>query len=399
MKASPVVSPTPGVVEPTVVPTVTSQAPLATDTPAPLEFITGTGRYILPPTVHFVSADQAVVVFEVDTVEPMGMLLWELGADPRSGRWLPVPAGGGVHAIEIADLKPATEYRAAILSAPPEITAEVPAFMGEAWDPVRIRTLPEAGSPVRIVVMGDSGFGQAITQTMAQAMADLQPDIFIHTGDLVYNAHQEGSPAAAYQLKWFQTLAPLLRTAAVFPVVGNHEMYEDALWEGQSYYFHAFPVLDQLDAASGETGDSGNRDWYQIAVGDLQLLFLNTQQLFGGQKRGEQDQWLEARLRDEAFKASIVVFHVPPYTSGRHKLDGTAVVRSWVPLFESTGCRSSCQVMIITMSTSFKMGLTTSSAAEGQPFCTNREFPCRSLNVSSSGHITSSSTCCLARCA
>jgi hypothetical protein len=64
---------------------------------------------------------------------------------------------------------------------------------------------------------------------------------------------------------------------------------------------------------------------------------LNTQQLFGGSRRSEQDQWLEARLGDESFSASIVVFHVPPYTSGRHKLDGTAVVRSWVPLFETYG--------------------------------------------------------------
>ena len=336
-KASPSPAVTAEVLEPTSAPTVTSEAPPATETLAPLVFATGGSNYTLPPTVQFVDAHSAVVVFEVDTVEGMGLLVWEPDTDPRSGRWLPVPVGGGVHAVEIPDLKPATEYRAAVLSKPPESTAEVPAFMGEAWDPIHIQTLPETGLPVRIVVMGDSGFGQAVTQTMAQAMADQQPDIFIHTGDLVYNAHQEGSPAGAYQFKWFQTLAPLLRTAAVLPVVGNHEMYDDALWEGRSYYFHAFPVFDQYLDEGGGQPEAGRRDYYRVALGDLQLLFLNTQELFGGQRRREQDDWLEARLGDESFSASIVVFHVPPYTSGRHKLDGTAVIRSWVPLFETYG--------------------------------------------------------------
>lgn len=307
-----------------------------TETLAPLEFIKGSGSYVLPPTCQYINAHSATIVFEVESVDGIGLLAWEPGTDPRSGLWQPASSAPGVQAIELSDLTPDTDYLAAILEAPPGITAVVPSLLGEIWDPIRIHTLPEAGYPVRIAVMGDSGFGQAITHDLAQAMADRNPDLFIHTGDLVYNAHQEGSPIAAFQYKWFQTHAPILHEAAVLPVVGNHEMYEDAIWEERAYYFHAFPMLDSLRAASDLSQPPEiRRDWYQLAVGDIQFLFLNTQLFFGNGKRSEQNHWLEDRLSDPAYEASIVVFHVPPYTSGRHRLDGTAVIRSWVPLFEA----------------------------------------------------------------
>ncbi len=333
-------SPTPQVLVATYEPSPTAEQVVPTSSPteipAPLEFSAGSSRYILPPTLQYISPHTATIVFEVDPAGDLGLLTWELGSNPRAGNWEPISPLPGVQTIELTDLMPETEYLAAVLEGSPGITAVVPTLLGEIWDPIRIHTLPEAGFPVRIAVMGDSGFGQAVTYEMTQAMADRMPDLFIHTGDLVYNAHQEGTPVAAYQYKWFQTHAPILHEAAVLPVVGNHEMYEDALWEGQAYYYHAFPVLDPLELNPDLTqSQDGRRDWYQLAVGDIQFLFLNTQLFFGGGLRSEQDQWLEERLSDPAYQASIVVFHVPPYTSGRHRLDGTAVVRSWVPLFEA----------------------------------------------------------------
>ena len=335
-KASPTLQALVATIEPTPTAELVVPTSVATEIPARLEFITGSSRYILPPTLQYVSPHTATIVFELDSASDLGLLTWELGSDPRAGKWEPISTLPGVQTVELTDLMPETEYLAAILEGPPGITAIAPTLLGEIWDPIRIHTLPAAGFPVRIAVMGDSGFGQVITYEMTQAMADRMPDLFIHTGDLVYNANQEDTPVAAYQYKWFQTHAPILHQAAVLPVVGNHEMYEDAQWQGQAYYFHAFPVLGRfkVDADLSQPMED-RRDWYQLAVGDIQLLFLNTQLFFGGGLRSEQDQWLEERLSDPIYQASIVVFHVPPYTSGRHRLDGTAVVRSWVPLFET----------------------------------------------------------------
>jgi 3',5'-cyclic AMP phosphodiesterase CpdA len=193
--------------------------------------------------------------------------------------------------------------------------------------------------PLRIGVFGDSGFGEEITAALADRLADLQPDLILHTGDLVYLAYQQSDAREAYQVKWYQTLSNLLNSSVIYPVVGNHEMDSDAEYQGLPYYFHAFPMLVALQGGWQDAPPGSERQWYALELGTLQILFLNSQQLYGGPARAEQDAWLASRLNEERFKDTIVVFHVPPYTSGRHQLDGKVVVSSWVPLFEASNVR------------------------------------------------------------
>jgi hypothetical protein len=299
--------------------------------------VPGSNNYVRPPTVQDVSSTGATVVFELDDSAGYSLYCWADGSDVSEGISIPLQAGSGSYMIALDGLNPGSDYHVAILSDHGSHTYSTPRFGGELWDPVRVHTLPDGGLPVRIAVLGDSGFGQVLTYDLAQAMAAQKPDLFIHTGDLVYNANQEDTPVAAFQLKFFATLSPILHQAAVFPVVGNHELYDDARWNGRAYYFDVFPMLPGLSSSeSWAEIQGGNREWYRLELGPLQFLFLDTQLFYGGNLRGEQNEWLQERLADGAFRYSIPIFHVPPYTSGRHRLDGTPVVRSWVPLFENS---------------------------------------------------------------
>jgi predicted phosphodiesterase len=333
----PKASPTDTYLPLTPLPSVTSPAPptILPTASQPAAIIPGSDSYVRPPTVQDISSTEATIVFELDEPGSYSLYCWADGADVQEGFSIPLQAGAGSYVIELDGLDPDSNYFAAVLSESSPRTYTSPQFAGEIWDPVRVHTLPDGGLPVRIAVLGDSGFGQVLTYDLAQAMAAHEPDLFIHTGDLVYNAGQEETPVAAFQLKFFATLSPILHQAAVFPVVGNHELYDDARWDGRAYYYDVFPMLPGLlDSSSWAEVQDGNREWYRLELGPLQLLFLNTQLFYVGSHRGEQDEWLQERLADEAFSYSIPVFHVPPYTSGRHRLDGTPVVRGWVPLFE-----------------------------------------------------------------
>ncbi|MCJ7823496.1 MAG: metallophosphoesterase, partial [Anaerolineales bacterium] len=212
----------------------------------------------------------------------------------------------------------------------------IPTFMGEFWGPLEITTLSEAIFPLTIGVFGDSGFGETLTRDLAAQLSSYAPDFIIHTGDLVYRADEQGGPEAAYQLKWYQTLSSLLAKTVIYPVVGNHEYDPDAILKGIPYYFSAFPMLDELQGGWQEAPAGAERQWYALEFGSLQMVFLNTQQLYGGAAREQQDVWLKSRLADPGFTATIVVFHVPPFTSGLHNLDGQAVISRWVSEFEAS---------------------------------------------------------------
>jgi len=336
-KATPTGTPAATGLPPTPGPTDTAVA-FPTETLAPAAAVVEPGMvvFIRPPTVQYVSSRSATVVLELDAPGGYSLRYWpEAGSLDQAASIALDPSSTG-QVIRLEGLQPESVYFAAVLAGGEAGSFTAPVFGGQIWEPVRFRTLPESGLPVRIALLGDSGFGEVLTSDLAQAMAEMEPDIFIHTGDLVYNAGREDTPVAAFQYKFFDTLSPILHQAPVFPVVGNHELYDDARWNGRAYYYEVFPPLPELvDSQDWLKVQEGNREWYRLSLGPLQLLFLNTQLFYTGHLRGEQDQWLAERLADAAYQFNIPVFHVPPYTSGRHRLDGTPVIRSWVPLFEA----------------------------------------------------------------
>ena len=106
-------------------------------------------------------------------------------------------------------MEPGTAYEVVLGLRIPDGSYAQPAFLGAAWGSLRFHTQPTA-EPLRVGVIGDSGFGEPVTDQLAGLMAGYPLDFVVHTGDLVYNAGENASPAEAFAIKYFQPFAPLL---------------------------------------------------------------------------------------------------------------------------------------------------------------------------------------------
>jgi predicted phosphodiesterase len=302
----------------------------------PLVLEPGGGAYSIPLHVQHKTSHELVLMFELEEAQEGKVYWWAEGSSFRFASSLIFSSDQSKHLITINGLIPGQEYHVVASLPGDDGLDRLPTFKDEMWDPIEVRMLTDGSLPLTIGVFGDSGFGEGITSDLASQLSSHDPDFVIHTGDLVYLANQEGSPKIAYQKKWYQTLADLVHTTVIYPVVGNHEYDGDARLDGIPYYFEAFPMLEQLAGGWRSAPEGIRREWYALELDSLQILFLNTQQFYGGTARQEQDTWLSARLVDDRFAATVVVFHVPPLTSGRHSLDGAVVLGSWVPAFESS---------------------------------------------------------------
>lgn len=232
------------------------------------------------------------------------------------------------HLIHLEDLSPGTSYHAAVgLLAEGDFKS--PLFAGDAWDPIDFHTLEAESTSVSFGVMGDSGFGEQVTYQLVGGLAGAGLDFVIHTGDLVYRVEEHASAEEAFQQKYYLPFSDVLHDMPVFAVLGNHE-YDAAAEVNQTpYYFLAFPQVPGWTPQS----DLERREYYAYEIGNVQFLFLDTQDFWRDPGDDEQTNWLLERLKDDRFSISIPVFHVPPFSSGLHRNDGIPIERSWAPIF------------------------------------------------------------------
>ncbi len=166
------------------------------------------------------------------------------------------------------------------------------------------KTPPIAAAPFQFVVFGDTRTRHELHKKVIAAIVPVHPDFVIHTGDLVAN----GADTAQWPL-FFSIERELLRTAAFFPVIGNHERNNRQFYEffDLSYPYYAF----NWGAAHFVVL---NTDVGNIAVSEMARDGFWAEQM----------RWLEADL-DKNAKAEFlfVVSHHPPLTavSKRQKHD------------------------------------------------------------------------------
>lgn len=319
---------------PTVTLTSTPTSPMTATPFSPLEDLpTGDVSYLVPLTLQLVRDDSAVLLFELDRPTAGSLLLRGVDQAEEFVQAFPISPTTPYQLITVAPLEADREYEAILALQAEDGVFMQPAFLGEAWGSVRFHTQPSA-EPLRVGVIGDSGFGEPVTAKLAEQMASHPLDFVIHTGDVVYNARENASPAEAFALKYFRPFASLLHQLPVYAVPGNHEYYHDARIEGDPYYFHVFPPLAQLNPANQSS--SGKRQYYALTFQNIQFLFLDSQVFFGEAGRKAQDEWLAQRLQDNEFTYSVVITHVPLFTSSSiHPKDSLPVQQAWHSLFSS----------------------------------------------------------------
>ena len=314
----------------------TTPSPSPSPTPGPSLILSETHSkisYVSPLTVQHVTHESVVCIFELEDALDGYLFYWPALAGIGEIKWEAFKADRTQHVIEIRELIPGKEYEFAVGLLDQDGSYLTPSFLESIWDPIHIRTLKVEPWPLLVGVFGDSGFGQEITFELAQRMATFDLDLVLHTGDIVYRVYDNLNVQEAYALKYFETLAPILKRFPIYPVPGNHEYDAAAMFEDQPYSFHVFPNLVNVEGFV--SGDSEKRNWYAVEIGQLQILMLDTQLFWRGTGRSDQTAWLQERLLDDRFPISIPVGHVPPYTSGIYPNDGILVQRDWVPLFEA----------------------------------------------------------------
>jgi predicted phosphodiesterase len=287
----------------------------------------GDFEFIIPLTIQRVKDETIELSFILDRPGGGFLFYWPMEGDYRQGSWIPLRADTAKQYLNIPDLESGQRYMAMVGMDDGSGEYRAPTLDGEPWAPISLRLAPTEDR-IRIAVIGDSGFGEELTYRLVEAMAEHDPDLVVHVGDVVYKIFQEGDPRVAFIEKYFRPFSPVLHRAPVYPVPGNHEYDVDAYLGGDPYYFTVFPPFPEMSYGD-DLPDPVRREWYAIDVGSTQILLLNSQLLFQGRLVEEQTEWLRERLADDRFKNSVVVFHVPPYSSSRHAGEGRIVASRW----------------------------------------------------------------------
>ncbi len=168
--------------------------------------------------------------------------------------------------------------------------------------------LEPAPSGVHICIYGDSRSGNGVHQRIVNAIMRLKPVAVFHDGDMVADGFEPREWTIFNRIA-----APLRRSAAFYPAMGNHER-ESAL------YFADFKL-------------PGNGRWYWVDINAIHFFVLDTESPIG--PGSEQYQWLEKYLqRTNPADFTVAIFHHPPLSVGLHANDEKGLRKSIVPLFE-----------------------------------------------------------------
>jgi len=241
--------------------------------------------------------DARVVMGPVLTVTGDGTLQVHAATDANvpatltvAGRTLKSSAGL-FHRWTLDGLKPVTEY-------------EYTLTPGKG-KPVKanLRTLPAAGEPVTVALVGDPQSGKA-WKNVAEALSKARPDLMIIVGDVVV----DGLVEQQWHRTFLQPASGLLASVPLRMVPGNHDRYS--------------PLLEKL------LGSGKPREHWTLPAGGGLLVGLDGGADFRPGAPGAR--WLEATLKKADAERVFVLSHYPAYSSRNHgKLADDGRVLEW----------------------------------------------------------------------
>jgi acid phosphatase type 7 len=245
------------------------------------------------PYVQSVSASSAVIAW-VSEEPDVGLV--EYGETPQLGRKGVDAQVGRRHAVALPGLSSASTYYYRVAEA------------DGASEVARFRTAPEGeDSRFAFAVIGDSGRGRKNQLAVATLLERLEPDLILHTGDVVYPSGEERH----YDRRFFVPYGRLLKEVPIFPVLGNHDLERG---NGAAY-------LDNFHLPRNDPRGTGR--YYSFDWGNAHFVALNSE-LYHGDSSGnpeEQKAWLERDLGEAHQPWRIAYFHRPLYSSSKHGSD------------------------------------------------------------------------------
>ncbi len=245
------------------------------------------------PYVQSVSASSAVIAWV--SKEP-GVGIVEYGETPWLGREGVDNRVTRRHAVALSDLGPGSRYYYRVKEA------------GEKSEIARFHTASEGEySRFAFAVIGDSGRGRKGQLAVAALLERLEPDLILHTGDIVYPSGEERH----YDRRFFVPYGRLLKEVPIFPILGNHDLERG---NGAAY-------LNNFHLPRNDTQGTGR--YYSFDWGNVHFVALNSELYHGDHsyRPEEQKTWLDRDLKETRQPWKIVYFHRPIYSSSKHGSD------------------------------------------------------------------------------
>lgn len=164
------------------------------------------------------------------------------------------------------------------------------------------------------VAFGDSGTGSDEQKVLAKLMVNQNPDVTIHTGDLVY-------PRGGYeemQKNVLDIYLELFEKTKFYPSLGNH----DYLTENGQPFVETFSL-------------PGNERYYYFHFKNALFIALDSNAPLDSEPN-KMIPWLEKTLVRESKKAMwiFVYFHHPPFSTGAVHANDLRVQEKIVPILE-----------------------------------------------------------------
>ena len=159
------------------------------------------------------------------------------------------------------------------------------------------------------IAYGDTRNGHAEHQKLIDHMSALNPDLVIHTGDLVDKGRKPDEWDTFLQL-----ITPLAQKVPYYTVRGNHD-------KGRKNYEKYF----------APPNDSGTERYYAFDHRNVHFIGLDTNESIG--KMSPQRYWLEKALAETDGPHIIPFFHHPPFGITRGRGDNKRVKKAFHELF------------------------------------------------------------------
>jgi acid phosphatase type 7 len=256
------------------------------------------------PYVQGVTSSSAVICW---VSEHPGSGVVEYGKTPELGRKETDLRIRRRHVVVLAGLDPGSPYHYRV------------GGVGESSSKGSLRTAPVGEhSRFDFAVVGDSGSGGKGQLAVAALLGRLEPDLVLHTGDVVYPAGQERH----YNRRFFAPYRNLIKTVPVFPVLGNHDVMRG---DGTAFLENFHPPL---------VSPRSTKRYYSFDWGNTHFVALDSELYHGdrGSDPERQKDFLEQDLAASRKRWKVAFLHRSPYGSSRHGGDGR-VREDLEPLF------------------------------------------------------------------
>ncbi len=215
------------------------------------------------------------------------------------------------HAVALTGLTPGTRYYYGVGSTGGLLAG------GDTGHTFATPPPPGTPRPLRVWVLGDAGTGTSdqtrVRDAYYQFTGSTPTDLWLLLGD---NAYQSGTDLE-YQTNFFDVYPGMLRSAVVWPTLGNHDGYaSDSATQSGPYYdiFHL--------PSSGEAGGyaSGTEAYYSFDWANVHFVVLESHET-DRSPGGDMMTWLDLDLANTAQDWIVAFWHHPEYSKGSHDSD------------------------------------------------------------------------------